>query len=225
MSKKVTIITFTDPMMGLSYESEPVFRKLETHFGANIEFKYLMSVLVKDVYDFVNPIDLSVSKEFAIKNYNARLAKIYKSEEIITGMPINMTDFHLFSVEYTSSLALNIAYKAAQLVDINKADLFLYNLRYATIVECRQTTQTEEILKVVRDTNIDETEFLKYFNSKEAQSALDVDLKFAQKLGIRMLPASVLTRRRSSSTNSGRNVSVFPMDASCSGRRMAPSDA
>ena len=60
--KKVTILTFTDPMMGLSYESEPVFRKLETHFEGVIEFKYLMSVLVKNVYDFVDPADLSVSK-------------------------------------------------------------------------------------------------------------------------------------------------------------------
>ena len=77
--KKVTILTFTDPMMGLSYESEPVFRKLETHFGGSINFKYLMSVLVKNVYDLVDPSDLSVSKEFALRNYNARLAKIYES--------------------------------------------------------------------------------------------------------------------------------------------------
>ena len=79
-------------MMGLSYESEPIFRKLETHFE-NIEFKYLMSVLVKNVYELVNPADLSVSKKLALRNYNARLAKIYESEESISGMPINMRGF------------------------------------------------------------------------------------------------------------------------------------
>ena len=142
MSNKVNIVTFTDPMMGLSYESEPVFRKLETHFGENIEFKYLMCILVKDVYDLVNPADLSINKELAIKNYNAKLAKIYESEEYISNMPINMTDFHLFSIEHTSSLPLKLAYKSVQLVDKSKADLFLYNLRYATIVAaCRPTTQ------------------------------------------------------------------------------------
>ena len=139
MSQKVNIVTFTDPMMGLSYECEPIFRKLETHFADEVEFKYLMCVLVKDVYDLVNPADLSISKELAIKNYNAKLSKIYESEEDITGMPINMTDFQLFSVEHTSSLPLNLAYKAVQLIDDTKADLFLYNLRYATIVECRPT--------------------------------------------------------------------------------------
>ena len=192
MNPKVTIITFTDPMMGLSYECEPIFRKLETHFEGKIEFKYLMSVLVKDVYDLVNPDDLSMSKELSIKNYNEKLAKIYESEESISGMPINMTDFHLFSVENTSSLPLNLAYKAAQLVDIQKADLFLYNLRYATIVDCRQTTKTEEILKVVRKTKINEEKFLKYFNDGSATSALETDLKFAYKLGIRTLPAYLI---------------------------------
>lgn len=76
---KVTITTFTDPMMGLSYECEPIFRKLETHFGENIHFKYNMCVLVKNVYDFVDPAYLEVSREFALENYNRRLAEIYKN--------------------------------------------------------------------------------------------------------------------------------------------------
>ena len=192
MSKKVTILTFTDPMMGLSYECEPIFRKLETHLYGDVDFKYLMNVLVKNVYDLVDPVDLSVSRELAIKNYNLKLAKIYESEENLTGMPINMTNLQLFSVEHTSSLPLNLAYKAAQLVDESKADLFLYNLRYATIVECRPTTQTKEILKVVKNTNIDEQSFLKYFQSCEVTSALDMDLKFSRRLGIRTLPAYLI---------------------------------
>ena len=192
MNKKVTILTFTDPMMGLSYECEPIFRKLETHFADNVDFKYLMNVLVKNVYDLVNPADLAASKELAIKNYNSKLAKIYESEENITGMPINMTNFNLFSIDNTSSLPLNIAYKAVQLVDESKADLFLYNLRYATIVECRPTTQTEEILKVVKNTNVDEKSFLKHFEDGTAKSALDIDLKFSQRLAIRTLPAYLI---------------------------------
>lgn len=111
----IKITTFTDPMMGLSWEYEPTFRKLETHF--QIEFRYIMSVLVPDVYKLVNPDDFKISKEFALSEYNARLAKIYESEEAISGMPINMTDFHLFSTEQRSSKPLNLAYKAVQLTD------------------------------------------------------------------------------------------------------------
>ena len=30
---KIVIVTFTDPMMGLSYECKSIFRKLETNFA------------------------------------------------------------------------------------------------------------------------------------------------------------------------------------------------
>ena len=108
-----------------------------------------MSLLVRDVYEFVDPDDLKLGKAVAIKNYNARLAEIYESEEALGGLPINMAGFELFSTTETSSAPLNIAYKAAQIVNADKADAFLYNLRYATIVECRPTTRLQEILKVV----------------------------------------------------------------------------
>ncbi|MBR1672357.1 MAG: hypothetical protein IJ702_05475, partial [Fretibacterium sp.] len=85
---RVLITTFTDPMMGLSWEYEPVFRKLETHFPGTIEFRYMMAVLVPDVYRLVDPRDLPLGKETALRNYNARLADIYRSEETISGMPI-----------------------------------------------------------------------------------------------------------------------------------------
>lgn len=190
--KKITILTFTDPMMGLSYESEPVFRKLETHFEGSINFKYLMSVLVKNVYDLVNPADLSISKEFALKNYNARLAKIYESEESISGLPINMRGFQLFSVNETSSLPLNLAYKAVQIIDEEKSEQFLYRLRYATIVETRPTTKVEEILKIVHDLGIDEEKFIEQSKNGNAETELQKDLNFAQKLAVRTLPAYLI---------------------------------
>ena len=111
---KVIINTFTDPMMGLSYECEPLFRRLEAHYGDSIEFRYVMSGLVRDVYQFVDKTDLRFGKEEAIKRYNKRLAKIYEDEESISGMPINMNGFCLFDTEHTSSIPLDLAYKAVQ---------------------------------------------------------------------------------------------------------------
>ena len=73
--KKVTIINFTDPIMGLSYECEPIFRRLETHFAGDVEFKFVMSLLVRNVYELVNPLDIEIGKEVAIKNYNAKKLK------------------------------------------------------------------------------------------------------------------------------------------------------
>ena len=189
MEEKIMLTTFTDPMMGLSYECEPIFRKLETHFAGKIEFRYVMSGLVRNVYDFVDPDDMPQGKDVAIRKYNARLAKIYESEESILGMPINMTNFQLFSTKHTSSMPLNLAYKAAQLADEEKANQFLYNLRYATIVDTKPTTQREEILEVVRQTDLDEEKFCLHFDGDTAQKALEQDLSLGQKLEIHSLPS------------------------------------
>ena len=186
---KITLMTFTDPMMGLSYECEPIFRKLETHFPDKIEFIYVMSGLVRNVYDLVDPRDLPKGKDVAIRNYNARLAKIYESEESIMGMPINMTNFQLFSTEHTSSIPLNLAFKAAQLTDRERADQFLYNLRYATIVDTRPTTHRDEIFEVVRQTGLDEEKFCLHFDGGAAQKALEQDLSLGEKLEIHSLPS------------------------------------
>ncbi|MGE1563869.1 DsbA family protein [Pantoea septica] len=185
----LTLTTFTDPMMGLSYESEPFFRKLETHFPGKITYRYVMSGLVRNVYDFVDQEDLTVSKEYALEKYRLKLAEIYKSEEDITGMPINMTDLQLFTTEYTSSIPLNLAYKAVQLADSSKADHFLYNIRFATIVECRPTTRLEEILAVVKDSGVSADKFLKHYQDGSALAAMNDDFMLRQSLGVRGLPA------------------------------------
>ncbi|MBO6240594.1 MAG: DsbA family protein [Butyrivibrio sp.] len=151
---KIIITTFTDPMMGLTYECEPIYDKLQEYYGDALELKYVMAGLVRDVSDFMIPDELALPAKEGIKKYNKRLAGIYKSEESIGGLPINMKGFHLFDEEHRSSYPLNIAYKAAQLADNEKADLFLYNLRHATVLEARQTTLTTEILNVAKDTGI-----------------------------------------------------------------------
>ena len=192
MEEKISLVTFTDPMMGLSYECEPIFRKLETHFAGRIEFHYVMSLLVRDVYELVDPDDLRFGKEVAIKNYNARLAEIYLMEENLGGLPINMDGFQLFSVDETSSASLNIAYKAAQLVDAEKADEFLYRLRYATIVDCRPTTRLQEILKVVVKSRLNVKKFLAAYNDGSAEKNFQSDLQICRRLGIHSLPSYLI---------------------------------
>ncbi|MBQ5265180.1 DsbA family protein [Klebsiella pneumoniae] len=194
MSERDSIIItyFTDPMMGLSYESEPFFRQLETHFPGLIRFRYIMSGLVRDVYDFVDPADLEYGKAFALEKYNARLARIYKSEEYISGMPINMTGFRLFSPDASSSLPLNLAFKAAQLAAPEKAERFLYRLRFATIVESRPTIRTDEIFSVVSASGIDPDVFRRHYTDGSAQRALNDDIAYFDSLNINSLPAFII---------------------------------
>ena len=181
----IIITTFTDPMMGLSYECEPVYDKLAAHFDGKIIFKYVMSGLVRDVSDFMLPGE-------NISQYNKRLAGIYKSEESIGNLPMNMTNFHLFDENHRSSYPLNIAYKAAQLADPEKADLYLFKLRRATILEGRQTTLDEELILLARETGINEEIFCgNYYNGSSAK-AFQEDLNFTKSFGIHYLPCCLI---------------------------------
>ena len=108
--KKIILTAFTDPMMGLSYESEPIMERLQKECGDSIEFKNVMGLLVRDVADFMTPEERSLESEDGIPLYCRRLAQIYKSEEAIGGLPINMDGFCLFDKEHRSSKPLNLAF-------------------------------------------------------------------------------------------------------------------
>lgn len=191
--KKVIITTFTDPMMGLSYESEPLFRKLGTHFPGQIEFRTVMSLLVRDARDFMTPEERALEPGEGFRRYNARLAEVYRSEEAIGGMPICLNEsFDLFAPDRPSSYPLCLSYEAVRLADPDRAAAFLYRLRYATIVECRPTTKLKEILKVVKQCGISVPQFYGAYNDGTARSALEKDLLETRRLGIYSLPAHLI---------------------------------
>lgn len=190
--EKTIITVFTDPMMGLSYESEPIIDRLQAEYADTIEIRYVMSVLVRDVADFMTPEEVSLPPEEGIKRYNKRLAGIYKREESIGGLPINMDGFCLFDTEHRSSKPLCLAYKAAQLSDPDKVDAFLTALRHATVLDCRPTTHLEEIMKVVTHTGIDEKTFRSHFQDGSAEAALKKDSAFTQSLQIHSLPTYLI---------------------------------
>ncbi len=192
MEDKIILTVFTDPMMGLSYESEPILERLQKEYAGQLEIHYVMSVLVRDVSDFMLPEERAMPPEAGIRRYCARLAGIYKCEEAIGGLPINMDDFSLFDPEHRSSRPLCLAYKAAQLVDFDRADAFLMALRHATVQYGSPTTHDDEIQKVVRAAGIDEAAFLRHYRDGSAEAALERDLVFGRRLGIHSLPAYLL---------------------------------
>ena len=193
--EKTFITVFTDPMMGLSYESEPIIDRLQTEYLDKIEIRYVMSVLVRDVSDFMTLEEASLPPEEGIIRYNKRLADIYKSEESIGGLPINMDDFCLFDTEHRSSRPLCLAYKAAQLSNPDKADIFLTELRHATVLNCRPTTHLQEILHVIKNTGIDEKRFLAHYQDGTAEMELKRDLAFTQSMQIHSLPSYLIQHK------------------------------
>lgn len=181
--------------MGLSYEQEPVYEKLVAHFGDRLIFHYVMSGLVRDVSDFMVPEERALPAEEGIRLYNRRLAQIYKEEEAIGGLPINMDGFHLFDADHRSSYPLCMAYKAAELCCPEKAFAFLLKLRRATIVETRQTTKTDELISVAAEAGLDQEQFRIFFEDGRTSAAFQKDLALTQSLGIRQLPTVLIEGR------------------------------
>jgi len=85
--KKAIITTFTDPMMGLTYEMEPIYERLSRR--ESVQLCWAMGLLVRDIADFMLPHE-------TIEQYNRRLAKICESEQSIGGLPISMPNLRLF---------------------------------------------------------------------------------------------------------------------------------
>lgn len=179
--------------MGLSYESEPFLRWVETHYPGQVRLSSVMGLLVRDVADFFDDEEKKLEPKAAITRYNTRLAEIYRSEESISGLPINMDGFSLFSPHHRSSLPLNEAVKAVELVSPERAEEFLYRLRLATVALARPTTQDKEILAVVRATDVSTVAFTEAIASGAALAALARDLAFVNQLEVHQLPAYLIT--------------------------------
>lgn len=195
MSEKITITMFTDPMMGLHYESEPIIDRLQKEYADRIEFRYVMSLLVRDVSDFMTPEERAMEPEEGIRLYCSRLTGIYKSEEAIGGLPINMDGFRLFDAEHRSSRPLNLAYKAAQLTESAKADEFLTELRHAIVLDGRPVTHFDEILLIVRKIGIPVNSFVRHYHGGNAEAELEKDLAYTRSLGISTLPTYLIQCR------------------------------
>ena len=61
----IHLTIFTDPMMGLSYESEPMLARLRDMYRGRIEFRYVMYLMVRDVADFMLPEELAMEQDLA----------------------------------------------------------------------------------------------------------------------------------------------------------------
>lgn len=192
MNGKASITIFTDPMMGLSYEMEPVMERLETAYRGRLELRHCMSLLVPDIHRFMTAEELALPEDACFAQYNRRLATIYKSEERISDRPICMDGFHLFDAAHTTTKPLCLAYKAAQIAAPERADVFLSRLRIATCVECRQTTRWDVIYDVARESGIDAERLRQPIENGQADAALADDLRLTASLGIHSLPAYLL---------------------------------
>lgn len=197
--KRIIITNFTDPVCVWCWGTEPVFRALETHYPDQIEFRYITGGLVDDIDHFA---DASNGIDGGSEGANKQIMSHWLEATDRHGMPIKAEGFHLFSKEYPSTYPQNIAYKAAQIADPEKADAFLRRMREATLTEAKVTSNPDVQIELASEVGINIAAFIKAIRSGEAEKKFKADLAITYSTGVRGFPSFLVK------TSEGRQVLV-----------------
>lgn len=182
---KIIITNYTDPCCTWCWGSEPIFRRLETHFPGLIEFRYVMGGLVKNYREMRDPRN-GISGADA--DFNRQVATHWEEASLRHGMPVDAENFNLFSEERPSTYPLCIAYKAAQMATAERADLFLYNLRVATAAEARITNDETVLMQIADESGIDIISFKRALRDGAAERAFNGDMALMRSTGATGFP-------------------------------------
>lgn len=184
---QLVITNFTDPLCTWCWGSEPIFRKLETHFPGQVTFRYIMGGLVENVSAFRDPRnDIGGS---SMEETNRQVAKHWLEAAERHGMPVESRNFAMFSEAYPSTYPQNIAYKAAQKSDPQKADQFLRRMREASAAEAQLTSREDILVSLAAEVGLNVPLFIKYLKDRSAEQEFLHDLALTRSLGVRGFPA------------------------------------
>jgi hypothetical protein len=185
---KVIITNVTDPVCPWCWGEEPYFRKLETHFPNLIIWRNVMGGLIEDM-NKNKPADMDATAYYNKENKGFINHCLETAER--HRMPIKVEGFNLFSETENSSFPLCIAFKAAQMANAEKADLFLYNLRAAVMAEARQAISVTELIAIADESGIDIAAFLDPLNDNTAEKAFWKDVEEAISMKVEVFPTLV----------------------------------
>lgn len=180
--KKIHILYFTDPVCSTCWIIQPQLRKLKLEYGDHIEVEYCMSGLLPswDAYDrggIKQPEDAQRYWENAAIKYNTPI-----NGDIWVNDPLH------------SSYPPSLAFKAAQIQNIDKAIIFLRRLNEMLFFENRNIVRKEHIKEAAFEVGLDVIRLFRDIESR-AEQMFDEDLSLVKSYGIQVLPTFILTDR------------------------------
>lgn len=188
--KTVMITSFTDPLCTWCWGEEPVFRKIETHFGDQVNFRFIMGGLVEDFGASGWP--WNAPGRGGIPEGNKVIGKHWEDASSRHGMPTVGEKMDLFDEEYRSSFPQNIAVKGAEIIDPDKAPVFLHRLREASSAEGLKTSREDVLISLASAVGLDTAAFIGALRDGSAQKAFEQDRGYAQSLGITGFPTCIV---------------------------------
>lgn len=179
VKKPIKIIYFTDPICSSCWGIEPQLRKLKLEYGAVIEIEYRMGGLLPDW----NYNSGGISKPSDVAHHWDEVSLYYD-------MPID-GDVWLED-PLSSSYPPSIAFKAAQMQDKHKANLFLREIRELVFLKKKNITKWEHLEFAALEVGLDIKQFKVDFDGK-AKELFQEDLELGRALGVRGFPTMFFT--------------------------------
>lgn len=173
-SKKIKLIYFTDPICSSCWGIEPQLRRLKLEYGNSIEIEYRMGGLLPD-WSYNSG---GISKPSDVAGH-------WDEVSIHYDMPID-GDVWLEDPLH-SSYPPSIAYKAAQLQDTKKSDLFMREIREMVFLKKKNIANWENLAVAAKNVGLN-VEQLKTDYEGKAETLFEEDLKLSKEYGVRGFP-------------------------------------
>lgn len=173
--KPIQIIYFTDPICSSCWGIEPQLRKLKREYGDYFDIEYRMGGLLPSwkVYNS-GPI----AKPADVAHHWDEVSRYYQ-------MPI---DGNLWLEDpLDSSYPPSIAFIAAKMQDISKADQFLRRIKEMVFIEKKNISKWENLCEAAKETELDMDIFKKDFNGA-ANELFSAELDYTRSLGVHSFP-------------------------------------
>jgi 2-polyprenyl-6-methoxyphenol hydroxylase-like FAD-dependent oxidoreductase/predicted DsbA family dithiol-disulfide isomerase len=176
-SSVVQISYFTDPICSSCWLLQPILRKLKLEYDTEIQIEYFMGGLLPSWESYsdkriTSPADAS---------------KLW--EEISEAKQIPISGDVWLNDPLSSSFPPSIAFKAAQLQDIDKAVFFLRRLKEMIFIEKKNINNWINIEKAALDCGLDAA--LLKNQLKEGEENFYKDLALAEQLNIHVFPTLI----------------------------------
>ncbi len=173
-NRQLKILYFTDPICSSCWGIEPQLRKLKLEYGEEIEIEYRMGGLLPD-WSYNSG---GISKPSDVAHH-------WDEVSIHYDMPID-GDVWLED-PLDSSYPPSIAYKAAQMQNQYKADLFLREIREMVFLKKLNITKWEHLETAAKISGLNVKEFKSDYENK-AKEEFYQDLAIAKQYGVRGFP-------------------------------------
>ena len=148
---------FSDVLCTWCYGEEKVLRAIDYIYGGAIKFKNIMGGMIADYHDI---LPMNMKDKDSNEEANKILRTIWVSGSTIHKMPVMKDEPKLLSREKPSGYYFDVLFVAARLTDEKKANDFLREFRFATILYGKNTLDERVAASIAKSVGIDEDEYL-----------------------------------------------------------------